>query len=51
MKMYIFSHLHLNFAKSAIMAQKNCREKYQYAYQKNAEFYTDIKFVDAGFQK
>jgi len=26
-------------------------EKYQYGYQKNAEFYADFKFVDAGFQK
>ena len=26
-------------------------EKYQYRYQKNAEFYADFKFVDAGFQK
>ena len=26
-------------------------EKYQYGYQKHAEFYADFKFVDAGFQK
>jgi hypothetical protein len=26
-------------------------EKYQYGYQKNAEFYADFKFVDASFQK
>ena len=26
-------------------------EKYQYGYQKNAEFYADFKFVDARFQK
>jgi hypothetical protein len=26
-------------------------EKYQYGYQKNAEFYADFKFVDAGLQK
>ncbi len=26
-------------------------EKYQYGYKKNAEFYADSKFVDAGFQK
>ncbi len=26
-------------------------EKYQYGYQKNAEFYADFEFVDAGFQK
>jgi hypothetical protein len=25
--------------------------KYQYGYQKNAEFCADFKFVDAGFQK
>jgi hypothetical protein len=34
-----FLHLHLKYAKSAIMTQKN------------AEFYADFKFVDAGFQK
>jgi hypothetical protein len=27
------------------------REKYKYGYQKDAEFYADFKFVDAGFQK
>jgi hypothetical protein len=27
------------------------REKYQCGYRKNAEFYADFKFVDAGFQK
>ncbi len=48
----IFSHLHLKYAKSAIMTQKNFfLKKYQYGYQKNAEFYADFKFVDAGFQK
>ncbi len=26
-------------------------EKHQYGYKKNAEFYADFKFVDAGFQK
>jgi hypothetical protein len=26
-------------------------EKYHYGYQKNAEFYADFKFIDAGFQK
>ncbi len=26
-------------------------EKYHYGYQKNAEFYADFKFVDAGFRK
>jgi hypothetical protein len=26
-------------------------EKYQYGYKKNAEFYADFKFIDAGFQK
>ncbi len=41
--MYIFSHLHLKNAKSAIMTQ--------YGYEKNAEFYADFKFIDAGFQK
>ena len=45
-----FSHLHFKIAKSAIMTQK-ILEKYQYGYQKNAEFYADFKSVDAGFQK
>jgi hypothetical protein len=40
-----FSHLHLKMAKSAIMTQTNFFLKYQ----KNAEFYADLKFVDAGF--
>jgi hypothetical protein len=31
--------------------KKNFLEKYQNGYQKNAEFYADFKFVDAGFQK
>jgi hypothetical protein len=31
--------------------KKKFREKYQYGYQNNAEFYADFKFVDAGFQK
>jgi hypothetical protein len=39
----IFLHLHLKYAKSV--------EKYQYGYQKNAEFNADFKFVDAGFRK
>jgi len=34
-----FSHLHLKYEKSAIMTQKN------------AEFYADFKFDDAGFPK
>jgi hypothetical protein len=39
-------------AKSAFMTQNFFfLEKYQYGYQKNAEFYADFKFVDAGFQK
>ncbi len=46
-----FSHLHFKIAKSAIMPQKNFLKKHQYGYQKNAEFYADFKFVDAGFQK
>ncbi len=45
---YFFSHLHFNIAKSAIMTQnKFFLEKYQYGYQKNAEFYADFKFVVA----
>ncbi len=46
--------MHFKIAKSAIMTQKFfClkKQKYQYGYQKNAEFYADFKFVDAGFQK
>jgi hypothetical protein len=47
-----FSNLHFKIAKSAIMTQKKYfLEKYQYGYQKNAVFYADFKFVDAGFQK
>ncbi len=46
-----FSHLHIKYAKSAIMSQKKIREKYQDGYRKNAEFYADFKFVNAGFQK
>jgi hypothetical protein len=47
-----FSHLHFKIAKSAIMTPKKFfLEKYQYGYQKNAEFYADFKFVGAGFQK
>ncbi len=47
-----FSHLHLKYAKSAFMTQKIFfLEKNQYGYQKNAEFYADFKFFDAGFQK
>ena len=47
-----FSHLHLKYAKSAIMTQEKCfLEKYQYGYKKNAEFYSDFKFVDADLNK
>jgi hypothetical protein len=46
-----FSHLHLKYAKSAIMTQNIFSWKYHYGYQKNAEFYADFKFVDVGFQK
>jgi len=45
------SHLHLKYAKSAMMTQKIFFEKYQYGYQKNAEFYADFKFVDADLNK
>jgi hypothetical protein len=39
-----FSHLHLKYAKSAIMTQKIFfLEKYQYGYQKNPEFYVEAK--------
>jgi hypothetical protein len=46
-----FSHLHFKIANSAIMTQKIFREKYQYGYLKNAEFYADFKFVDADLNK
>jgi hypothetical protein len=46
-----FSHLHLKYAKSANMTQKIFFFKYQYGYQKNAEFYADFKFVDADLNK
>ncbi len=45
-----FSHLHFKIAKSAIMTQ-NFFYKYQYGYQKHAEFYADFKFVDADLNK
>ncbi len=46
-----FSHLHLKYVKSAVMTQKNFFLKNIIMSQKNAEFYADFKFVDAGFQK
>jgi hypothetical protein len=55
-----FSHLHLKYAKSAIMTQKNFFLKISLWFflkniimgiKKNTEFYADFKFVDAGFQK
>ncbi len=46
-----FSHLHLKYAKSAIMTQKFFfLEKYHYGYKKT-EFYADFKFVDADLNK
>jgi hypothetical protein len=54
-KCTIFSHLNFKIAKSAIMGQnifflKNIKWVSN-GYQKNAEFYADFEFVDAGFQK
>ncbi len=47
-----FSHLHLKYAKSAIMTPNFFfLEKYNYVYKKNAEFYADFKFVDADLNK
>jgi hypothetical protein len=47
-----FSHLHLKYAKSAIMTQKKFFLKNtHYGYQKNAAFYADFKFVDAQKRK
>jgi hypothetical protein len=41
-----YPHLHFKIAKSAIMIQKFFfLEKYQYGYQKNAEFYADVVVV------
>ncbi len=42
-----FSHLHLKYAKSAIMTQKIFFLKNINMGIKNAEFYADFKFVDA----
>ncbi len=41
-----FSHLHLKYAKSAIMTQKKFFFKNINMGIKNAEFYADFKFVD-----
>jgi hypothetical protein len=48
-----FSHLHLKYAKSAIMTQKKFFLKnFDMGWvSKNAEFYADFKFVDAGLNK
>jgi hypothetical protein len=47
-----FSHLHFKIAKSANMNQKIFFLKnINMGIKKNAEFYADFKFVDAGFQK
>ncbi len=48
-----FSHLHLKYAKSAIMTQKKIFLKnFDMGWvSKNAEFYADFKFVDAGLNK
>jgi hypothetical protein len=45
------SHLHFKIAKSAIMTKHFCFLKYQYEYQKNAEFYAVFKFVDGDLNK
>ncbi len=46
-----FSHLHLKYAKSAIMTQKNVFLKILIWVSKNADFYADFKFVDADLNK
>jgi hypothetical protein len=46
-----FSHLHFKIAKSAIMTPNKFILKNINGYKKNAEFYADFQFVDAGFQK
>jgi hypothetical protein len=46
-----FSHLHLKFAKSAIMTQTFLFWKNINMGIKKAEFYADFKFVDASLNK
>ncbi len=46
-----FSHLHLKYAKSAIMIPKNFFLKNIIMGIQNAEFYADFKFVDADLNK
>ncbi len=47
-----FSHLHLKYAKSAIMTQKNFfLTNIIMGIKKNAEFNADFKFVDADLNK
>ncbi len=46
-----FSHLHLKYAKSAIMTQKKFSRKISIWVSKNAEFYADFTFVDADLNK
>ncbi len=51
LKCTVFSYLHLKFAKRATMTQKILFVKNINIGIKKAEFYTDFKFVDAGFHK
>jgi hypothetical protein len=46
-----FSHLHLKYAKSAIMTPNFFFFLISIWVSKNAEFYADFKFVDAGLNK
>ncbi len=46
-----FSHLHLKYAKSAIRTQTFFFLKNINMGIKNAEFYADFKFVDAGLKQ
>ncbi len=46
-----FSHLHLKYAKSAIMTNKFFSWKISIWVSKNAEIYADLKFVDANLSK
>jgi hypothetical protein len=46
-----FSYLHFKYAKSAIMTPKIFFLQISIWVSKNAEFYADIKFVDAGLNK
>ena len=49
--MYSFFAFAFKVCKKRYYDKKCFLEKYQYGYQKNAEFYADFKFVDADLNK